>query len=54
MANGSVCPELFYKTKGKYSICASDEDGGEGDLSANQQDTITGCLNIMGSMMPSG
>jgi uncharacterized phage-associated protein len=39
-ANGPVCPELFYKTKGKYSVSAEDETGGEGDLSDGQQDTI--------------
>ena len=36
-ANGPVCPELFYKTKGKYSVCASDENGGEENLSDNQK-----------------
>ena len=39
-ANGPVCPELFFKTQGKYSASASDETGGEGDLSDNQKDTI--------------
>lgn len=39
-ANGPVCPELFFKTQGKYSVNASDETGGEDDLSDNQRDTI--------------
>ncbi len=47
-ANGPVCPELFYKTQGKYSVCASDETGGEGDLSDNQKDTIRKVLDHYG------
>lgn len=39
-ANGPVCPELFFKTQGKYSVSASDVTGGKGDLSDNQKDTI--------------
>lgn len=39
-ANGPVCPELFHKTKGKFSVVADDETGGEGDLNNNQKDTI--------------
>ena len=39
-ANGPVCPELFSKTQGKYSISSDDETGGDGDLSENQKDTI--------------
>ena len=38
--NGPVCPELFFKTQGKYKVSASDETGGNGDLSDNQKDTI--------------
>ncbi len=38
--NGPVCPELFFKTQGKYKVSASDETGGNGDLSENQKDTI--------------
>ena len=30
-ANGPVCPELFFKTQGKYSVNADDETGGEGE-----------------------
>lgn len=48
-ANGPVCPELFFKTQGKYSVNASDETGGEGDLSANQKDTINKVLEHYGS-----
>lgn len=39
-ANGPVCRELFYKTKGKYSVSAADETGGNNDLTANEKDTI--------------
>lgn len=39
-ANGPVCPELFYKTQGRYSVTADDETGGDGDLTENQKDTI--------------
>ena len=44
-----MCPELFRKTKGKYSVCADDESGGEGDLSDNQKDTISKVLDHYGS-----
>ncbi|MDE7479561.1 MAG: DUF4065 domain-containing protein [Lachnospiraceae bacterium] len=47
-ANGPVCPELFYKTQGKYSVDVSDEDGGDGDLSDNQEDTIDRVLEHYG------
>lgn len=48
-ANGPVCPELFFKTKGKYSTEADDEDGGEGDLNADQKDTIDKVLEHYGN-----
>lgn len=48
-ANGPVCPELFYKTQGKYSVGVSDENGGEGDLSENQKDTIKRVLGHYGN-----
>ena len=48
-ANGPVCPELFFKTQGKYSVNASDETGGAGDLSDNQKDTIDKVLEHYGS-----
>ncbi|GAA6265474.1 DUF4065 domain-containing protein [Ruminococcus sp. f11] len=47
-ANGLVCPELFYKTKGKYSANAKDETGGEENLSDNQKDTIDKVLEHYG------
>lgn len=47
-ANGPVCPELFYKTQGKFSVVANDEDGGDGDLDENQKDTINEVLNYYG------
>lgn len=47
-ANGPVCPELFNKTHGQFSVNASDETGGEGDLSDNQKDTIEKVLEYYG------
>lgn len=48
-ANGPVCPELFHKTQGNYSVSACDETGGIGDLSENQKDTIEKVLEHYGS-----
>ena len=48
-ANGPVCPELFKKTKGKYSVTALDETGGEGNLTDNQKDTINKVLEHYGN-----
>jgi uncharacterized phage-associated protein len=39
-ANGPVCAELFRETQGKYSVGASDEPDGEGNLTDEQKDTI--------------
>lgn len=47
-ANGPVCPVLFYATQGKYSVSASDETLGTGDLSDNQKDTIDKVLEYYG------
>ena len=47
-ANGPVCPELFQKTKGKYSVNKNDETGGKGNLSSNQKDTIKKVLAYYG------
>ena len=47
-ANGPVCPELFFKTQGKYSVCAEDETGGRGDLSEDQKLTIDSVLDYYG------
>lgn len=47
-ANGPVCPELFFKTKGKYSVSVDDETGGEGDLDENEKDTIDQVLDYYG------
>lgn len=48
-ANGPVCPELFYKTQGSYSVNASDETGGMNNLSDEQKDTIDKVLEYYGS-----
>ena len=47
-ANGPVCPELFFKTKGLYSVSADDEPGGQGDLTENEKDTIDHVLQHYG------
>lgn len=47
-ANGPVCPELFHKTQGQYSVTADDETGGDGDLSEDQKDTINTVLSHYG------
>lgn len=43
-ANGPVCPELFRKTQGNFSVTADDETGGENNLTDNQKDTINHVL----------
>jgi len=48
-ANGPVCPELFYKTQGAYSVNASDESGGENNLTEDQQETIDRVLEHYGA-----
>lgn len=44
-ANGPVCPELFFKTKGKFAVTADDKTGGTGLLTENQKDTINQVLD---------
>lgn len=44
-ANGPVCPELFFKTQGKFSVDKNDETGGVGNLTDNQKDTINQILD---------
>lgn len=46
--NGPVCPELFQKTRGKYSVDADDETGGEGNISDSQKETIDVVLDHYG------
>jgi uncharacterized phage-associated protein len=46
--NGPVCPELFYKTRGKYKVDVNDEDGGQGDLTDDQKQTINTVLDHYG------
>ena len=48
-ANGPVCPELFFKTQGSYSVSANDETGGDGDLTDDQIDTIEKVLEHYGN-----
>lgn len=49
-ANGPVCPELFFKTQGNYSVSAKDENSGTGDLSAEQKETIEKVLEYYGGL----
>ena len=39
-ANGPVCSELFFHTKGMYAVSSEDELGSSSNLSDNQKDTI--------------
>ena len=43
-ANGPVCKELFYKTKGQYSVSAYDESGEANNLTGEQLETIDAVL----------
>lgn len=47
-ANGPVCPELFYKTQGQFSVTADDEDGKIDNLTAEQKDSIDKVLEYYG------
>ena len=47
-ANGPVCKELFFKTQGRFSVSADDEDGNSDNLDDNQRDTINSVLNYYG------
>ena len=48
-ANGPVCPQLFFKTQGKYSVTQEDESGGDNDLTENQMDTIRRVIQYYGN-----
>lgn len=43
--NGPVCPELFSKTRGKFSVNAGDEPGDSSVLTENQKNTIDTVLD---------
>lgn len=47
--NGPVCPELFFKTQGKFAVTEEDETGGQGDLTEEQKDTIDKVLEYYAS-----
>lgn len=49
-ANGPVCPELFFKTQGNYSVSAKDENSGTDDFSAEQKETIEKVLEYYGGL----
>lgn len=44
-ANGPVCPELFQKTKGQFSVSESDEPGDISRLTTSQKETINTVLD---------
>jgi uncharacterized phage-associated protein len=43
-SSGPVCSELYHKTTGKILVNAIDTDGGEGNLSSKQKNTINRVL----------
>ena len=47
-ANGPVCRELFKKTKGQFSVNATDEDGGQDNLTESEKSTINEVLAYYG------
>ena len=47
-ATGPVCPELFEKTRYKFSVKADDETEGKGDLTDEQKDIIDGVVVYYG------
>lgn len=47
-ANGPVCRELFLTTQGKFPVSATDETGGENNLTENEKDTINKVLEYYG------
>lgn len=48
-ANGPVCPELFFRTQGRFSVTAKDETGGDEDLTDEQIATINEVVNYYGN-----
>ena len=46
--NGPVCKELFYKTQGRFSVSAKDENGLSENLTNAQKDTINNVLEYYG------
>lgn len=47
-ANCPVCPKLFAKTKGQFSVSAKDETGGNNDLTSDEKDTINKVIAYYG------
>lgn len=48
-ANGPVCPTLFFKTQGKFSVSADDIPGNSSNLSNEQVETINKVLEYYGN-----
>lgn len=47
--NCPVCPKLFAKTQGQFSVSAKDETGGNGDLTSDEKDTINKVIAYYGN-----
>ena len=46
--NGPVCPELFFRTQGQFSVDSNDEDGDCSKITDQQRATIDSILNFYG------
>lgn len=46
--NGPVCPELFFYSKGEFSVSAAEMKGNSGVLTPNQKETIDKVLEFYG------
>lgn len=47
-ANGPVCPELFFRLQGRFSVAAQDVPGDSSVFSQAQRETISHVLNYYG------
>ncbi len=47
-ANGPVCPQLFFRLQGRFSVAAQDVPGNSGVFSPAQRETISHVLNYYG------
>lgn len=47
-ANGPVCPELYFQTKGQFDVKPEDEPGNPDALTDNQKDSIRIVLDYYG------
>lgn len=47
-ANGPVCPDLFYFSRGQFSVSPEEMRGNSGNLTDNQKDTVNKVLDYYG------